>query len=94
MKSLGLLPARALFGSRDIGNPWVTVTDGYGDAGIVLHMLARIGRIRITTIIAKAGSCTKDIGTAKTTTTTTGRTIIASEGMGTMMIMGMSIVNS
>jgi hypothetical protein len=36
-------------------------------------MQAGTGRIRITTIIAKAGSCTKGIGTAKTTTITTGR---------------------
>ena len=45
-------PGAGLFGSRDIGNPWVTVTE--------------------------------DIGTAKTTTTTTGGTMTAGEGMGTM----------
>ena len=89
MKSRDRLRAWATFGSRDIGNPWVTVTGGCGDTGSVLHLKVPTGRIRITTTIAKGGCCTKDIGTARTTTTATGG--IGGEGIRNMMIMVMNI---
>lgn len=75
MKSLGHLPAPASFGWKDIGRQPGAITGGSGDTGSVLRLKARTGPIRITTIIAKAGNCTKDIGTARTTTATTGETM-------------------
>jgi hypothetical protein len=60
----------------DIGNRLVTITGGSGDAGIVLHMKAHTGAIRIMTTIAKAGECTRDIGTMRTTTMAAGETMI------------------
>src|SRR5712691_3733167 len=93
MKSRDLLPVQGSCGLKAIGNRWVTGTDGCGGIGSVHHLKGHTGRIRITTTTAKAGWCTKDIGTARTTTITTGEIMIADEGMGiTMMIMGMSIM--
>ncbi len=66
---------------------------GCGAIGSVLHLKGLTGRIRITTTIAKAGSCTKDTGTARITTTGIGDTMIAEEDMVTMMmITGTSIM--
>jgi len=48
------------------------------------------GRIRITTTIAKAGNGTKGIGTAKTTTTAIGMTMIEGGGMVITTTVGMS----
>ena len=59
----------------DIGNQLVTVTGGSGDAGTVLHMKGHTGAIRTTTTIAKAGECTRDIGTMRTTTMATDGTV-------------------
>ena len=88
MKSLDRLPAPASFGWKDIGRLLGATTDGSGDAGSVLRLKEPTGPIRITTTIAKAGNCTKDIGTARTTTATTGATM----GMVITMTTGMSTV--
>ena len=76
MKSPGLLPTRDSFGSKDIGDRWVTITSGCGDIGSVLRLKGRIGRIRTTTTIGKAGNGTKDTGTVRTTTMTIGGAMI------------------
>ena len=60
----------------DIGNRLVTITGGSGDAGTVLHMKGHTGAIRTMTTIAKAGECTRDIGTVRTTTMAAGETMI------------------
>ena len=60
----------------DIGNQLVTITGGSGDAGTALRMQGHTGVIRITTTIAKAGKCTRDIGTMRITTMATGETTI------------------
>ena len=92
MRSRDRLRARASFGSRDIGSRKVIAIDGCGDTGSGLRMKARTGRIHTTTTIAKAGCSTRDIGTARTTTTTTGKIMTVDEGAGTtMMIAGTSI---
>ena len=67
----------------DIGNRLVTITGGSGDAGTVLHMKGHTGAIRIMTTIAKAGECTRDIGTMRTTTMAAGETMIT---VATIMI--------
>ena len=72
MKSPGLLQRRNSFGSRGIGDQWVTTTSGCGDIGSVRRLKGRAGRIRITTTTAKAGNGTKDIGAVKTTTPAIG----------------------
>jgi len=48
------------------------------------------GRIRITTTIAKAGDGTKGVGTARTTTTAIGATMIMGGGMVITTTVGMS----
>jgi hypothetical protein len=48
------------------------------------------GHIRITTTIAKAGNGTKGIGTARTTTTAIGATMIVGGGMVITTTEGMS----
>lgn len=58
---LGRLPVRDSFGSKDIGDRCVTITNGCADIGSVLPSKVRTGRIRTTTTIGKAGSGTKDI---------------------------------
>jgi hypothetical protein len=68
----------------DIGNPLVTITGGSRDAGSGLPMQEPTGAIRTMTTIAKAGECTKDIGTMRTTTTATVETMIVT---ATIMIM-------
>jgi hypothetical protein len=60
----------------DIGNQLVTITGGFGDAGTVLHMKGHTGVIRIMTTTEKAGECTRDIGTMRTTTMAAGETMI------------------
>jgi hypothetical protein len=87
MKSPGLLPTRDSFGSKDIGDRWVTITSGCRDIGSVLRLKGRIGRIRTTTTIGKAGNGTKDTGTAKITTTTIGITVTMDEVITTMTTM-------
>ena len=47
------------------------------DGRTVLHMKGHTGAIRIMTTIAKAGECTRDIGTVRTTTMAAGETMIA-----------------
>src|ERR1700737_3690084 len=74
-KSLDRLPAPASFGSRDIGRRLVIITSGSAATGSGLHLKEHTGPIRITTIIEKAGKCTKDIGTARTMRATTGVTV-------------------
>jgi hypothetical protein len=59
----------------DIGNQLVTITGGSGDAGTVLRIKGHTGVIRITTTIAKAGECTRDIGTMRTTTMAIGENV-------------------
>ena len=76
MRSMGRLQVQASSGWKGIGNQLVTITGGSGDAGTVLHMKGHTGLIRIMTTTAKAGKCTRDIGTMKTTTTATGETMI------------------
>jgi len=71
-------------GWMDIGNPLVTITGGSRDAGNVLPMKGPTGAIRTMTTIAKAGECTRDIGTMRTTTTATGESMIVTT---TIMIM-------
>jgi hypothetical protein len=85
MKSLGRLPAPASFGWRDIGCQLVAITSGSAVTGTVLRLKEHTGPIRITITIAKAGNCTKDIGT---TTATIGATMIM--GMVIMATTGMS----
>jgi hypothetical protein len=88
MKSLGRLPAPASFGWRDIGCQLVAITSGSAVTGTVLRLKEHTGPIRITITIAKAGNCTKDIGTTRTTTATIGATMIM--GMVIMATTGMS----
>src|SRR6202171_4919439 len=76
MRSMDRLQVQTSSGWMDIGNQLVTVTGGSGDAGTVLHMKGHTGVIRIMTTTAKAGKCTRDIGTMKTTTTATRETMI------------------
>jgi hypothetical protein len=57
------------------------VTSGSGGIGSVLSWRAHTGHTHITITIAKAGKCTKDIGTAKTTPTATGEIMIVGKGM-------------
>ena len=63
MRSMDRLQVQTSSGWMDIGNRLVTITGGSGDAGTVLHMKGHTGAIRIMTTIAKAGECTRDIGT-------------------------------
>jgi hypothetical protein len=76
MRSVDRLQVQVSSGWKDIGNPLVTITGGCGDAGTVLHMKGHTGVIRIMTTTEKAGKCTRDIGTMRTTTTATGETMI------------------
>src|ERR1700730_3640042 len=76
MRSMDRLLVQTSSGLMDIGNQWVTITGGCGDAGTGLHMKGRTGVIRIMTTTAKAGKCTRDIGTMRTTTMATGETMI------------------
>jgi hypothetical protein len=73
---MGRLQVQTSSGWMDIGNPLVTITGGYWDAGTVLPMKGLTGVIRITTTIAKAGECTRDIGTVRITTMAAGETMI------------------
>ena len=91
MRSVDRLQVQTSSGSMDIGNRWVTITGGSRDAGTVLHMKGPTGVIRITTTTAKAGKCTRDIGTMRTTTTATGETTIM---IGTIMITTMTTNHS
>src|SRR5260370_11234501 len=76
MRSGDRLQVQTSSGWMDIGNRLVTITGGSGDAGTVLHMKGHTGAIRIMTTIAKAGECTRDIGTMRTTTMAAGETMI------------------
>src|ERR1700730_9315365 len=76
MRSMDRLRVRASSGWMDIGNQSVNVTGGSGDAGTLLHMKGHTGVIRIMTTTAKAGKCTRDIGTMRTTTMATGEAMI------------------
>src|ERR1700682_5390766 len=78
MRSMDRLQVQTSSGWMDIGNQLVTVTGGSGDAGTVLHMKGHTGVIRIMTTTAKAGKCTRDIGTMRTTTMDTGENMIMS----------------
>jgi len=60
----------------DIGHQSVIITGGSGDAGTVLPMKGHTGVIRTMITTEKAGECTRDIGTMRTTTTATGETTI------------------
>ena len=82
MKSPDLLPTRDSFGSKDIGDRWVTITSGFWDTGSVPRLREHTGFIHTTTTIAKAGNATKDIGTTRTTTMAIGASMV----MGTIMI--------
>ena len=90
MKSRDLLPTQNSYGSRAIGDRWVTITSGCADIGSVLRMKGLTGRIRITTTIGKAGSGTKDTGTTKTTIMTIGGTMIVGGGIAIMTTRAMS----
>ena len=81
MKSPDLLLTRDSFGSKDIGDRWVTTTSGCGDIGSILRLKGPAGRIRITTTIAKAGNGTKGIGTTRITTTAIGAIMIVDGSM-------------
>ena len=83
MWSMDRLQVQTSSGWMDIGNRLVTITGGSGDAGTVLHMKGHTGAIRIMTTIAKAGECTRDIGTMRTTTMAAGETMIT---VATIMI--------
>src|SRR5713101_4596749 len=76
MRSVDRLQVQTSSGWMDIGNRLVTITGGSGDAGTVLHMKGHTGAIRIMTTIAKAGECTRDIGTMRTTTMAAGEAMI------------------
>ena len=76
MRSMDQLQVQTSSGWMDIGNQLVTITGGSGDAGTALRMKGHTGVIRITTTIAKAGKCTRDIGTMRITTMATGETMI------------------
>src|ERR1700730_2991540 len=91
MRSMDRLQVQASSGWMDIGNQLVTITGGSGDTGTVLHMKGHIGVIRITTITTKAGKCTRDIGTMRTTTTATGETMIM---IATIMITTIMITTT
>ena len=67
----------------------VVIISGCGDAGIVRRLKGLNGAIRTMTTTRKAGKCTKDIGTMKTTITATGETmiVITNATMATTMIM-------
>jgi hypothetical protein len=56
-------------------------------------MKGHTGRIRTTTTIAKGGNGTKDIGTARTTTTAIGAIMIMDAGI-VMATTGMTTINS
>jgi hypothetical protein len=88
MKSPDRLPTRASFGSKDIGGRWVTITSGFGDIGSVRLLKVHTGRTRTTTIMAKAGSGMKDIGTVRTTTTAIGGTMITVGAIAITTIKG------
>jgi hypothetical protein len=76
MRSMDLHQVRTSSGWKDIGNQLVTITGGSGDAGTVLHTKGHTGVIRIMTTTAKAGKCTRDIGTMRIMTVVTGETMI------------------
>jgi hypothetical protein len=65
----------------------VIITSGFGDVGTVLPMKGHTGAIRITITTGKAGKCTRDIGTMRTTITATGETMIV---ITTTMITAMT----
>src|ERR1700730_11414492 len=75
MRSMDRPQIQTSSGSMDIGNQLVTITGGSGDAGTVLRIKGHTGVIRITTTIAKAGECTRDIGTMRTTTMAIGENV-------------------
>jgi hypothetical protein len=87
MKSMDRLQVQTSSGWMDIGNQLVIITGGSGDAGTVLPMKGHTGVIRIMTTTAKAGECTRDIGTMRTTTTATGETTIM---IATIMVATMT----
>jgi hypothetical protein len=89
MKSPDRLPTRASFGSKDIGDRWVTITTGFGEIGSVLPLKGHTGHIRTTTTIGKAGTGTKGIGTTRTTTMAIGGTMIVGGGIVITTIKGM-----
>jgi hypothetical protein len=76
MKSMDQLQVQVSSGWMDIGNQLVTTTGGSGDAGSVLHLKGHTGVIRTMTTTEKAGKCTRDTGTMRTTTMATGETTI------------------
>ena len=82
MRSMDRLQLQISSGWMDIGNQWVNITGGSGDGGTGLPMKGHTGAIRIMTTIAKAGECTRGIGTMRTTTMDAGETMIMT---GTIM---------
>ena len=84
MKSPHLLPTRDSFGSKDIGDRWVTITSGFGDTGSNPRLREHTGFIHTTTTIAKAGNATKDIGTTRTMTMVIGANMVTDEAIITM----------
>ena len=90
MKNPGLLLMRDSSGSKVIGDPWVTTTNGCGDIGNVPRLKEHTGRTRTMITIRKAGNGTKDTGIAKTTTMTIGGTMIGGGGIATTMTRGTS----
>jgi hypothetical protein len=89
MNRPGLLRRWASFGSKDIGDQWVTITSGCGDIGSVLRLKEHTGHIPTTTIIRKVGNGTKDTGTERTTTMTIGGTTIVGGGITITTTKGM-----
>ena len=65
----------------------VIITGGFGDVGTVLRTKGHTGAIRTMTTTEKAGECTRDIGTMRTTTTAIGETMIM---IATIMITTMT----
>ena len=76
MRSMDRLQVQTSSGWMDIGNQLVISIGGSADVGSGLHLKGHTGVIRIMTTTAKAGECTKDIGTMRITTMATGETTI------------------
>jgi hypothetical protein len=84
MKNPDLPPTRDTFGSKDIGDRWVTITSGFGDTGSNPRLKGHTGFIHTTTTIAKAGNATKDIGTTTTMTMVIHANMVTDEAIITM----------
>jgi len=90
MKSRDLLPTQNSYGSKDIGDRSVIITNGCEDIGSVLRMKGPTGHIRTTTTIGEAGNGTQDTGTTRTTTMTIGVTMIVDADIAITTTRGMS----